>query len=143
MIISINRPRPWRGEAGCEIRRYLRLASDKRASVKSFLTTAKHAISRGSDAAPRCFLSTTRQKNLDAIGQLGLTLADVQDEILSLSVDDFSEGPLKDKHVPGDLWVFGKMIRGKEVYIKLRLSGDEKRPNVFVVSFPFAESPIQ
>ena len=119
------------------------MGSDKRASVKSFLSTAKYAIAKSSEAAPRWFLSTTRQKNVDTIAHLGLTLADVENEILSLSVDDFSEGPLRDKQVPGDLWVFGKMIRGREVYIKLKLSGDEKRPDVFVLSFHFAESPIK
>lgn len=119
------------------------MVSDKRAAVKSFLTEVKHVIRAGSRTSPRWSLSTARQKNLDTIGELGMTLADVESEILGLSVDDFCEGPLKDRQMPGDLWVFGKMISGREVYVKLKLSSDERRPNVYVISFHFAGSPMR
>ena len=119
------------------------MVSEKRAEVRSLLIEVKHAIRAGSERSPRWFLSTARQKNLDTISEMGLTLAEVENEILSLSMDDFCEGPLKDRKMSGDLWVFGKMIGGKEVYMKLKLSGDEKRPNVFVVSFHFADTPLR
>jgi hypothetical protein len=94
-----------------------------------------------SEANPRWVLSTIRQKNIDTISELGLSLQDVENEILSLSVDDFCEGPLKDRLVPGDLWVFGKTIQGKEIYIKLKLSGGDHC--VTVLSFHTAEAPLK
>jgi len=67
-------------------------------------------------------------------------MTDVGNEILSLSVNDFCEGPLKDKSVPGNLWVFGKVIRGEEIYIKLKLSGGGQF--VTILSFHIAEAPL-
>lgn len=116
---------------------------DKRSSVRSILTAAKNAIQSGSEDERRWYLVTSRQKNMDTVSDLCLTMADIEAQLLSLAEGDYCGGPLKDQKAPGDLWVFGKRVQGREVYIKLRLSGDEKRPTVTVLSFHFAESPLK
>lgn len=110
--------------------------SDKKASVRSFLLAVKYATQS-------CVIATVRQKNVDTMSELELTDKDVRNEILGLSVDDFCEGPLKDERIQGDLWIFGKVVRGKEVYIKLKLSGDKSGHGVKVLSFHFPEAPMQ
>lgn len=76
-----------------------------------------------------------RGKNADLFDTLKITPKDRESIIASLSVEDFSEGPLEDKlHQRGDMWVFGKVINGHEVYIKLMLL-----QNVLCISFHLAE----
>lgn len=50
---------------------------------------------------------------------LGYTPSDVLEVIRSLEVRHYSEGPKRDdKGRPHDLWVFGKIVEGKLIYIK-------------------------
>ena len=86
-----------------------------------------------------------RKDNEACLTELGLTLQDVHEELLGLSVVDYCEGPIPDRDMPGDLWMFGKFIRGREVYIKLKLAtlGQLKQLKlVRVVSFHFAKEPL-
>ncbi|MDX9991095.1 MAG: hypothetical protein RBS68_03500 [Anaerolineales bacterium] len=53
---------------------------------------------------------------------LGLTETIAKQELLNLSVIDFSSGPSEDRNMPGEnFWIFGKEINGCEVYIKLKI----------------------
>lgn len=63
-------------------------------------------------------------------------------EILKdLNVDDYSEGPLEEKmHGILPMWVFGKMVKQKEVYIKVSM-GTENR-QVICISFHISEHQI-
>jgi len=46
-------------------------------------------------------------KNLNALADLGLTIKLRKREILSLSLDDYCEGPEPDRDKPGSVWKFG------------------------------------
>lgn len=116
---------------------------DKVASVKSFLLSVKYIMQGSSESNTQWVLVTANQKNVNTIARLGITLEDVQNEILGLSANDFCEGPVKDKHEEGELWVFGKTIRGIEIYIKLKIFGGESKQCVRVVSFHVAEVPLK
>ena len=83
-----------------------------------------------------------RQENIDGMAELGFTLDDVRDEILDLDVSDYSEGPVPDRDVKGDLWIFGRIIQEKEVYIKLKLAQLQSLKLVKVISFHQANKPL-
>ncbi len=78
---------------------------------------------------------------------LGLTETIAKQELLNLSVIDFSSGPIQDRDIPSqDFWIFGKEINGCEVYIKLKIytvNGDEYAKCVsfheaeFTMKYPF------
>ncbi len=78
-----------------------------------------------------------RQKNIEAIHNLDLVHADEDRKsvIRSLEVEDYSEGPNPDDYGISPLWVFGKMYKGKEIYIKIQIV----KLNTICVSFHEAE----
>ena len=62
-----------------------------------------------------------RDVNTQALLDMGLTFTDRIGVILSLSIEDYSSGPLQDLNRAGDVWIFGKTVHSIEVYIKLKL----------------------
>jgi hypothetical protein len=63
-----------------------------------------------------------RNKNAQTLLDLEITPLSRESILKSLCVADYSEGPITDTMYSGsDLWVFGKEIKGKEVYIKITL----------------------
>jgi hypothetical protein len=91
-----------------------------------------------------------RFKNMQSLAKLGFTKKNCKDVILSLSVDDYCDGPKQDKDRPGEIWEFGKLIEGKEVYIKLKVAqvGEKKLAKClsfhvaeYSLYFPFRENP--
>jgi hypothetical protein len=59
-----------------------------------------------------------------------------------LIATDYCEGPIKDKmNIESDMWVFGKIVKKKEIYIKITM-GDFSNP-VICISFHLAEKPMQ
>lgn len=105
--------------------------------VGEFLKEFKKIVTtgRGLDIIPR-------RDNIDALAKLGMTKKNRKDEILALSVADYCEGPIPDRDKPGEIWVFGKCMGGKEVYIKLKIahSGNEKIAKC--LSFHAAQHPL-
>lgn len=64
---------------------------------------------------------------------------DVIDQLRELSVADYSETLFdKDDEHPPLLFVFGKVINGKTVYIKLKIKGEIKK-RILCVSFHYAK----
>ena len=61
-----------------------------------------------------------RGKNTQTLLDLEIT-RDFRNKVLkSLVVEDYSEGPLPEKLYGGaDMWVFGKQVKGKDIYIKI------------------------
>lgn len=84
------------------------------------------------------FIFVPRKENEECVTSLGITKEEVRDTIVGLGVEDYVAGALDDKDFPGELWVFGKIIEGKSIYIKIKLTviGDKKV--IRVVSFHFA-----
>lgn len=82
-----------------------------------------------------------RGKNLETLAALEITPNYRKDVIKSIEALDYSEGPLMDTlNNYGELWVFGKEVKGREVYIKISMG----RPNLstICISFHLAEHPI-
>lgn len=112
-----------------------------REQVRDFLQEAKDVITKPiGNSWP--WVLVRRKKNLDFISGLGFNYSDIRDTILSLSVKDYCEGPVTDITERGELWIFGKVIEGKEAYIKLKIAGISILKIVRVVSFHEAEEPL-
>ncbi len=83
-----------------------------------------------------------RQKNRDALLELGLTANQREAIILSLSVGDYCSGPEKDKYKPGYYWVFGKRSDITEIYIKLKIVEYHGEEYPICYSFHKSERPL-
>lgn len=83
-----------------------------------------------------------RRKNMQSLAQLGLTKGNCIAMILGLSVEDYCDGPKPDKERPGEIWEFGQVIEGKEVYIKLKIAQVGEVRLAKCLSFHIAEHPL-
>lgn len=110
--------------------------------VVRFLLEYKELVQHGLSVWPRDI-------NMQALIDMGLTFADRMNVILSLSVEDYSIGPVRDLKRAGDVWIFGKTVNRIEVYIKLKLveyrkleTGEAVRQAV-CISFHPAREPLE
>jgi hypothetical protein len=87
-----------------------------------------------------------RTESLKTLADLGLTKKNFKEVIMTLSVMDYCDGPKRDENRPGEIWIFGKQIGGKEIYIKLKVAQVSGRkiakcisfhPAAFTLCFPF------
>ena len=81
------------------------------------------------------------------LADLGITANKRTEIITSLEVVDYSEGPLEETQFNGtEMWVFGKVIKKNEIYIKLTISKDTSKSKdtikVICISFHKAEHPM-
>lgn len=82
-----------------------------------------------------------RGKNQQTLLDLEITPAYRKEIISSLKAEDYSQGPLKEKMLGIlPMWVFGKKIKKREVYIKISM-GAENNP-IICISFHTAEYPM-
>lgn len=116
--------------------------------VKNFLTNLKHVLT-----SDKCELDILpRKKDEDPLDpcttentmlDLDYDTDDVKDELLSLTQKDYLETVLDDKNSSKPpFWVFGKTIKCKEVYIKVKIR-DQARYKVFCVSFHYSRYPLK
>ena len=106
----------------------------KEALVRNFLKEFKKIATEG-----RGIDIVSRRKNIDSLVKLRLTKRNCKNEILSLSVSDYCDGPKPDKDRPGEIWEFGKSILGNDVYIKLKIAQAGKEKIAKCLSFHMAE----
>ena len=79
-----------------------------------------------------------RGKNTQALAELEITSNYRLEVIKTITVEDYSEGPIVNTlNKCGDLWVFGKDVKGNEVYIKISLGLPNSR--TICISFHKAE----
>lgn len=87
---------------------------------------------------------TNHLKNRETLVRLGLTYKNREEEILGISVENYSSGPNKDTLHDGYFWVFGKMLGKLEIYIKLKIveygNGNE---SAVCYSFHISEAPLK
>lgn len=82
-----------------------------------------------------------RGKNQKALEELEIIPSYRKVIIESLKSEDYVEGPIIDQlNKLGEMWVFGKDIKGKEVYIKIMLGGVNCQ--TICISFHIAEHPL-
>jgi hypothetical protein len=82
-----------------------------------------------------------RPKNSQTLLLLDISTNRRLEILKSLQVKDYSEGPLHENLYGGaDMWVFGKDVRGQEVYIKITMGIPGNK--AICISFHIAEHPI-
>lgn len=86
--------------------------------VKSFLQKLKQIIKIWG------IIFSNRPKNsIQNLADLSITAKMREDIILNLDIEDYSDGPLEEtQHGGTEMWVFGKTIKGQQIYIKLTIS---------------------
>lgn len=83
-----------------------------------------------------------RGKNADTLAELEITFTDVRKILQKLEFEDYSEGPLEDKlHQIADMWVFGKQVKNREVYIKISMG--RFGSSTICISFHFSEKSMK
>ena len=83
-----------------------------------------------------------RGKNAQALVDLELRPIERKTILETLENKDYSEGPLEEKLYGGeDMWVFGKTIKKKEVYIKITMGA--MGSSVICISFHLAQHKMQ
>lgn len=79
-----------------------------------------------------------RGKNAQALVDLELRPFERKAILEALETKDYSEGPLEEILYKGtDMWVFGKIIKKKEVYIKITMGA--MGSSVICISFHLAQ----
>jgi len=79
-----------------------------------------------------------RGKNAQAMVDLELRPIERKAILEALETKDYSEGPLEEKLYGGaDMWVFGKTVKKKEVYIKITMGAISS--SVICISFHLAQ----
>ena len=91
--------------------------------------------------AQKKFVFVPRDKSLDSIARLGITLKQAKQEVMELTYENYCRGPVPDTLRGGELWEFGRQIEGKEIFIRLKvvLQYDMAKCQ----SFHVAEQPLQ
>ena len=79
-----------------------------------------------------------RGKNTQALVDLEIRPIERKAILNAIETKDYSEGPLEEKLYGGaDMWVFGKTIKKKEVYIKITIG--PMGSSVICISFHLAQ----
>ena len=80
-----------------------------------------------------------RPVNKQTILDLEITAKQREIYINELVFEDYSEGPLEnDQYGTNPMWVFGKTIKKKEIYIKITIA----ELNVICISFHTSQHPM-
>ena len=120
----------------------------KEKDVENFLLEVSTLISQKDfDISKDFFLIKTKKPKIEfstpyTMTELEFDTQDVLDQISKLSVSEYSETLLDNRDEnPPFLYVFGKNINGKLVYIKIKIKESYKKI-LLCVSFHFAEHPM-
>ena len=82
-----------------------------------------------------------RGKNSQTLVDLELRPIERKAILETLETKDYSEGPIEEKLYNGaDMWVFGKTVKKREVYIKITMGA--MGSSVICISFHIAEYKI-
>jgi hypothetical protein len=88
----------------------------QRPFIEAFLKALREAILKHG------LRVVSRSSNNQALIDLGLTPERREEVILNLQCENYAQGPLADDQgLPGDVWIFGCEIDGREVYVKLKI----------------------
>jgi len=83
-----------------------------------------------------------RAKNFNTLTTLEIRPVEREQVLDRLTAKDYSQGPLAENwHGGKEMWVFGKMLKGQEVYIKITLGAPGA--NTICISFHIAEHPMR
>lgn len=83
-----------------------------------------------------------RGKNMQTLLDLEITRPVRKDIVMSLELEDYVDGPLEDSlNRINDMWVFGKEVKGREVYIKISMG--YAGCSTICISFHIAEHKLK
>lgn len=83
-----------------------------------------------------------RSVNSQAMAELEISAKYRENVVMKLSVEDFVQGPIEDALNKGaDMWVFGKDVKGREVYIKISMG--RENDCTICISFHIAERKLK
>lgn len=83
-----------------------------------------------------------RGKNQKTLEELEITPLYRKVVIENLKTEDYVQGPVVDElNKLGEMWVFGKDVKGREVYIKIMMG--MQGCQTICISFHLAEHPMQ
>lgn len=122
----------------------------KKGEVAAFLKELKMFLEKGDFNIDTDFILIRKNKKDDmehstpyTLLDLDYDIEDVVDKLKELTVEEYSETKIdKDDLDPPLLFVFGKNINRKLIYIKLKIKGDQKR-HVLCVSFHYAKDKMK
>lgn len=122
----------------------------KKGEVTAFLEELKMFLEKGDFNIDTDFILIRKNKKDDVehstpytLLDLDYDIGDVVDKLKELTVEEYSETKIdKDDLVPPLLFVFGKIINRKLIYIKLKIKGNQKR-RVLCVSFHYAKDKMK
>ena len=122
----------------------------KKGEVTAFLEELKMFLEKSDFDIDTEFVLIRKNKKDDVeystpytLLDLDYDIEDVVDRLKELTVEEYSETKIdKDDLDPPLLFVFGKNINRKLIYIKLKIKGDQKR-HVLCVSFHYAKDKMK
>lgn len=128
---------------------FLSIQSKKR-EVAAFLDELKMFLEKGDFNIDTDFVLIRKNKRDDiehstpyTLLDLDYDIEDVIDRLKELTVEEYSETKIdKDDLDPPLLFVFGKDINRRLIYIKLKMKGDQKK-HVLCVSFHYAKDKMK
>ena len=102
-----------------------------RKQIIAFLIKAKQLLQSGR------YTFVNRRKSLNSLMQYGISIEEVKNEIMDLTVKDYHSGPLMDDDLRrmGEIWIFKKEINHTVFYIKFSLDSLEDGEFLKCVSF--------
>lgn len=111
-----------------------------KSEVEQFLSEFKTKMS-----IFRIFFRDDRGKNAQALLDLEITPQRRMEIIAHLTQEDYSEGPIEEQlHGLPPMWVFGKAVKGTEVYIKITMGAANSsticisfHPAEYAMNYPF------
>jgi len=109
---------------------------DTKDEVRAFLEGFKQKI----DIHPEGVIYLHRDKNFQTLADLDIRPIDRTACLKNLRVEDYYRGPTIDNEARSDYWEFGIVVKGQEVYVKIRM-GNVGKP-VICISFHLAERTI-
>jgi hypothetical protein len=84
-----------------------------------------------------------RKKNYETRNFLEISKEQIKQELRTLQETDFSEAKVEEFGVYGtEMWIFGKIVKGQEIYIKITLGYPNSQ--TFCISFHISDkSPMK
>jgi hypothetical protein len=111
-----------------------------------FPTPLERALVAIRQAAKRDLVAFVhRRRHRRELDALAFRREHVVDCLALLSAHDYRDGPLTDHHDSDrDVWIFGPMVRGRQMYVKIAIGREhaDLPPRIVVWSFHPARHPM-
>lgn len=118
-------------KTGIDLYRFLEYTVTVTIQVQLFLLRLKKMWN-----TPERITLVPRQKNLQSMSTLGLTMSDVKNVCLGLQPGDRFTGPVPhDRGFDGEVWIFTPLYKEKKMYLKVFLTSEHNQDYLQIISF--------